>query len=577
MRRRPEIRRRAPLCPPPSGVPPLLARLYAHRGVSSLEETDLSLRHLLPVTALDGAAEGAVLLADLIEADGRILVVGDFDADGATATALALRGLRALGARQVDYLVPNRFAFGYGLTPELVQVARELRPDLILTVDNGISSVEGVAAARAAAIRVLVTDHHLPGATLPEADVLLNPNLPDNGFPSGNLAGVGVMFYLLAALRAELRARGRFGDCEAPNLAQWLDLVALGTVADVVPLDRNNRILVSQGLQRIRQGACVPGIRALAEVAGRRLGTLDAADLGFALGPRLNAAGRLEDMALGIECLLCDDPGEALRMAQELDALNRARREIEAEMKEQAEAIVAGLGARVGRDDLPHGLCLFEPGWHEGVVGIVAARIREQVHRPVIAFAETVDDPTLLKGSARSIPGVHVRDVLERVSALHPGLLGRFGGHAMAAGLSLPRDRLDDFEAAFDAAVAELARPEDLQPVVWSDGALPPEALSLETAELLRSAGPWGKDFPEPLFDGVFEVLERRIVGEKHLKLVLRDEAGRTVVDAIQFFHHEADWPEGLRRCQLAYRLSVNEWRGQRALQLMIEVARPLE
>jgi len=313
VRRRPEIRRRAPLCTPPAGVVPLLARLYAHRGVATREETDLSLRHLLPVSALDGAAEGAALLADLIEHDGHILVVGDFDADGATATALALRGLRALGARRVNYLVPNRFAFGYGLTPELVEVARDLAPDLILTVDNGISSVEGVAAARAAGIRVLVTDHHLPGATLPEADVLVNPNLPDNGFPSGNLAGVGVMFYLLAALRAELRARGHFEGREPPNLAQWLDLVALGTVADVVPLDRNNRILVAQGLHRIRQGACVPGIRALVEVAGRRLGVLDAADLGFALAPRLNAAGRLEDMALGIECLLEDETGRAAR------------------------------------------------------------------------------------------------------------------------------------------------------------------------------------------------------------------------------------------------------------------------
>ncbi|MDE2088781.1 MAG: single-stranded-DNA-specific exonuclease RecJ, partial [Gammaproteobacteria bacterium] len=464
------------------------------------------------------------------------------------------------------------FEYGYGLTPEIVAVAAQQSPDLIITVDNGISSLDGVAAARALGIQVLITDHHLPGVRLPEADAIVNPNLPDDVFPSKHLAGVGVIFYVLAALRARLREESwftRMGTAE-PNLAQFLDLVALGTVADVVPLDHNNRILVDQGLQRIRAGQCCAGVLALLEVAGRRRENLVAADLGYAVAPRLNAAGRLQDMSLGIECLLCDDPQAARTMARRLDELNRDRREIETEMQDQALAALAALDLDPER--LPVGLCLFDERWHQGVIGILAARIKERLHRPVIAFAPAGTDE--IKGSARSVSGLHIRDALDAVAAGNPGLITRFGGHAMAAGLSLTRERLPAFSDAFDREVRRHLSGDDLRGVIHSDGELTETELSLELAELLRAAGPWGQGFPEPVFDGVFEVVNRRVVGERHLKLQLRSSRASSCIDAIAFNAAEPAPAEGERVC-IAYRLDVNDYRGLRSLQLIVEHLEP--
>lgn len=559
----PEAARRFP------GLHPVLSRIYAARQVTLPEELDTGLQGLHPPERLGGLPAALDLLEQALREDWRILIVGDFDADGATSTALCLRGLRLLGARQLDYLVPNRFEYGYGLTPEIVAVAAAREPDLILTVDNGVSSIDGVAAAKALGIRVLVTDHHLPGAQLPAADALVNPNLPGDPFPSKHLAGVGVAFYVLLALRARLRERGWFAEraLPEPNLAQLLDLVALGTVADVVVLDRNNRILVQQGLARIRAGQCVPGIRALVEVGGRNLARLVAGDLGFVVGPRLNAAGRLVDMAHGIECLLCDDPAEALRMARELDDLNRERREIEADMQAQALASLERL--RLDEASLPRGLCLFDPDWHQGVIGILASRIKDQVHRPVIAFAAAGEGE--IKGSARSVPGVHIRDVLDAVAARHPDMIRKFGGHAMAAGLTLPLARFEGFQEAFAAEVARHLSEDDLHGVLHSDGELEEADLELGLAETLRQAGPWGQGFPEPLFDGRFEVLEQRIVGERHLKLRVRPVGGSRALDAIAFFQAQhADLDRG-EQVRLAYRLDVNEFRGQCSAQLRVE------
>ncbi len=557
-----EIRRRESIaeCELPETLHPVLRQVLMRRRIHSAQELSYGLDALAPPDALGNVNAAAELLAAHL--DRRILVIGDFDADGATSTAVALLGLRALGARQADFLVPDRFRFGYGLTPEIVELAATRDPDLIVTVDNGISSLAGVAAARAKGIRVLVTDHHLPGARLPDADVIVNPNLPDDPFPSKALAGVGVMFYVLLALRKLLRERALLPVPE-PNLAGLLDLVALGTVADVVPLDHNNRVLVHQGLARIRAGRCRPGILALLEIAKRLPAQLAAADLGFAVGPRLNAAGRLEDMALGIECLLADGHAKARELAARLDALNHDRRGIEQQMKEEALAAVEKLALDA---ELPLALCLFEQGWHQGVVGIVASRVKDRVHRPVIAFAE--DDVTgMLKGSARSVPGVHIRDVLDAVATRHPGLVEKFGGHAMAAGLSLAAGRLDDFAAALDAEVARWVSPEELRGVVPSDGELAPEFLRLECAEALREAGPWGQAFPEPQFDGVFEIRDRRVVGEKHLKLRLASGGGAPL-DAIAF--NAGDFPE-CRAVRAVYRLEVNEWQGRRSVQLVIE------
>ncbi|MGF1643968.1 MAG: single-stranded-DNA-specific exonuclease RecJ [Thiotrichales bacterium] len=561
--------RRRPALTSVNGVPSLLARVLSARGVSGDSELDYALTRLAPVEALTGLASAVERLVLARERDERVLVVGDFDADGATSTALALRGLRALGVRQVDFLVPNRFEFGYGLTPEIVQVARMRDPGLIVTVDNGIASIDGVAAANAAGIDVLITDHHLPGATLPAAVAIVNPNQPGDAFPSKALAGVGVVFYLLIALRQALRARGCLGvdGVAAPNLAQWLDIVALGTVADVVPLDFNNRVLVEQGLRRIRSGRAVVGIQALLAVANREVRHASAADLGYAVGPRLNAAGRLEDMSLGIECLLTDDAEVARTLAARLDDLNRQRREIEADMQSQALEILTGIDLDAA--ELPWGLTLYGADWHQGVIGILASRIRERVHRPVIAFADAGDGQ--LKGSARSVPGLHIRDALDWVATHYPGVITRFGGHAMAAGLALESNQLATFNAAFDQAVRTLLPEELLQPEVWSDGALAPDEMTVESAEMLTRAGPWGQAFPPPLFDGEFEVVQRRVLQERHLKYVLRPLRQSLALDAIIFNVAPSEWPGPGESMHIAFRLEVNRFNDSTTLQLMIQ------
>ncbi|AUM11833.1 single-stranded-DNA-specific exonuclease RecJ [Ketobacter alkanivorans] len=572
------ITRRAPVNPPAFSpeVPSLLQRIYANRGLNRDDEVDLSLRHLLPASQLKGLDSALELLVVALEQGQRILVVGDFDADGATSSALSVLALRALGAASVDYLVPNRFEYGYGLTPEIVAVAQQKHPDLIVTVDNGISSIEGVKAAREAGIKVLVTDHHLPAAELPQADAIVNPNQPGCPFPSKNLAGVGVAFYLMTALRTRLKQLNWFqrqGLAE-PNMADYLDIVALGTVADVVPLDRNNRILVHHGLARMRAGRCRPGIKALVEVAKRRLPNLVATDLGFAVGPRLNAAGRLTDMSMGIECLLVDDDRLATKYAAELEQLNHERKSIEGDMQQQALAALKQL--HLGNEaELPWGLCIYKKDWHQGVIGILASRIKERFHRPTIAFAPA--EAGQVKGSARSIPGFHIRDALDAVASRHPGLIVKFGGHAMAAGLSLRVEDLPRFEAAFDAEARRLLTRDDLTGELHSDGSLTEADIDLPVAHLLRNAGPWGQGFPEPLFDGEFELLDQRIVGEKHLKLSIGLPSSKRVVDAIAFNVDLAKWPNrNLSRIYLAYRLDVNEFRGVQNAQLMVEHLEPV-
>jgi len=556
----------------PTDLPPLLARIYATRGIASAEALDRSLAKLLPFANMLGIEAAVDLLAQALREQQRILIIGDFDADGATSSALGVRALRAMGAAQVDYLVPNRFEYGYGLTPEIVAVAAERQPDLLITVDNGIASIDGVAAARALGMRVLVTDHHLPGDALPAADAIVNPNQPDDAFAAKGTAGVGVIFYVMLALRARLRETGWFTEqgIDVPNLAELLDLVALGTVADVVPLEHNNRILVAQGLARIRRGQCCPGITALIRVAKRNPQQLVTADLGFALGPRLNAAGRLEDMALGIECLLADDADAALLLAQRLDELNRERREIEAEMKAEAMAILDEM--ELADDaELPVGLCLFEPHWHPGVIGILASRVKDRLHRPVIVFAAMDADDAEIKGSARSVPGLHIRDALDAVAKRHPDLLSKFGGHAMAAGLSLARADYARFSQAFDEEVRRHLGLADLRLEILSDGELTATELTLATAESLRNGGPWGQGFAEPLFDGIFDIVKRRIVGENHLKLVLRIPGSEQIIDAIAFNTLDHDWPADTTQVELAYRLDVNEYNGRRSVQLMVE------
>ena len=554
-----------------AGLHPLLARIYRGRGITSTDELDLGLGQLLPPDSLLHAVEAAKLLADALAEQHKITVVGDFDADGATSTALVVSALRAMGATDVGYLVPNRFEYGYGLTPEIVALAAQDKPDLIITVDNGISSIEGVAAAAAAGIRTLVTDHHLAGRTLPAAEVIVNPNQPGCTFASKNLAGVGVIFYIMLALRAELRRRDWFGanSIAEPNLAQYLDLVALGTVADVVSLDRNNRILVAGGLQRIRAGQARPGIQALLEIAGRSPETLVASDLGFAVGPRLNAAGRLDDMSIGIECLLSRDSHSARPLASQLHQFNQDRRVIEQGMQEEALTLLAGIELAEGEEP-PVGITLYDPGWHQGVVGILASRIKDRLHRPTIAFADAEDGE--IKGSARSIPGIHIRDILDAVATRHPGLVSKFGGHAMAAGLSLERDAYEDFAVAFVAEVARHAEDINLQAVIDSDGELLPDDFNLELASALRFAGPWGQHFPEPLFDGCFNIVQQRLVGDKHLKLVLAVPGTGELVDAIAFNVDLEVWPNPAQdQVAAVYRLDVNEFRGRRSLQLVIE------
>jgi single-stranded-DNA-specific exonuclease len=551
----------------PATVPPVLRRVYAARAVVSPAELDYALQHLEPPGLLAGLDAAIALLEQALHEQQRIVVIGDFDADGATSTALCLRALRAMGARDVHYLVPNRFEFGYGLTPEIVAVATGLHPDLIMTVDNGISSIAGVEAARQQGIRVLITDHHLPGTVLPPADAIVNPNSPGDGFPSKNLAGVGVAFYVMLALRARLRTRDWFArqGIQEPNLGSLLDLVALGTVADVVPLDRNNRILVQHGIRRIRAGQCVPGIRALLAVGRRNAARTVSSDLAFAVGPRLNAAGRLEDMSLGIECLLTDDEESARVIAARLDALNRDRKAIESDM--QARALQAIQALHLDAQGLPTGLCLFDPDWHQGVIGILAARIKEQFHRPVIALARVGDGE--LKGSARSIPGFHIRDALAAVAAHHPGLITRFGGHAMAAGLTLDEVHYPAFAEAFESEAARLLSGADLNHTIHSDGELQTEEFSLETAQALREAGPWGQGFPAPVFDGRFRLVSQRVVGERHLKLVLQPHGGEGQIDAIAFNTREL--PGACREVRAAYQLDVNEYRGMQSAQLVVE------
>jgi single-stranded-DNA-specific exonuclease len=566
-----------------SEVHPVLRRVYAARGLHNDADLDLSLDRLLPVGSLAGVdAAVALLTAHRL---GRVLVIGDFDADGATSTALVVRALRGMGFAHVDFLVPNRFRFGYGLTPEIVALAATRQPSLIVTVDNGVSSVAGVETAHELGIPVLVTDHHLPGAVLPRAAAIVNPNLADCRFASPALAGVGVAFYVVAALARSL-------GLNEFRAAELLDLVALGTVADVVPLDRNNRVLVAQGLRRIRAGRCVPGIRALLESAGRRFEQITAADLGFAVAPRLNAAGRLTDMTVGIACLLTGDPGEAARLAGLLARLNDERREIEQRM--QLEALDIAAGVRFGDDGGEAlGLCLFDEGWHQGVVGLVAGRIKDRLHRPVIAFARAENGS--LRGSARSISGVNIRDALDSVAAHHPGLIDKFGGHAMAAGMSMPEGNLAKFRIAFAAEIAARVEPESLSGVIHSDGALSAAELSLDTARALRGAGPWGQGFPEPVFDGNFRILDARIVGDKHLKMRLRamdtvdgthgtdgtDGTGGAgagagalgdSIEAIAFGYIGGAAEDSNVRSgagiELAYRLEVNDYRGVERVQL---------
>ena len=551
-----------------AALPEVLKRVYAGRGITDPGELALGLDQLLPPTSLKGVADAAELLADAIEGEARVLIVGDFDADGATSCAMAVSVLQQMGLREVAYLVPNRFEFGYGLTPEIVEMAAAQMPDLIVTVDNGISSVEGVSAAQAMGISVLITDHHLPGDSLPTADVIVNPNQPGCQFPSKSLAGVGVMFYVLSAVRAALRERGWFNaeSMEEPNLADSLDLVALGTVADVVPLDRNNRILVAAGLARIRSGRARPGIEALFEVAGRDHRQATASDLGFIVGPRLNAAGRLDDMSIGIECLLAESSASARGFAEKLHQLNRERRDIEQSMQQDALAQLESIDLE--GDASLFAMTLYDPAWHQGVIGILASRIRERVHRPTLVFADAEEG--MLKGSGRSIPGLHLRDVLDQVATCHPGLLTKFGGHAMAAGLSLARDDLDRFKQALNDTVAEALGHIAPERTAESDGALAAGDFGLLLAEQLASGGPWGQHFPEPLFDGQFFVRSHRIVGEKHLKLTV--DADGTEIEGIAFNIDVPQWlATPLKAFHALYRLDVNEYRGERRPQLVIE------
>lgn len=555
---------------PLTGLQRALSQVLSARGISNANDLDYGLKQLLPPSGLSQINEAAELLAEVVSAGASVVVVGDFDADGATSCALAVRSLRAFGLQDVSYLVPNRFEYGYGLSPEIVGVAAIRQPDVIITVDNGISSVDGVHAAQALGISVLVTDHHLPGEELPTADVIVNPNLPNDRFASKNLAGVGVIFYVMLALRARLRQMGWFAESGVaePNMSQFLDLVALGTVADVVPLDKNNRILVQQGMQRIRQGQACPGIQALLTVGNRNPARLASSDLGFAVGPRLNAAGRLDDMSVGIECLLADDAERAMALAGQLDDLNRERRQVEQSMQQDALAIVETIS--VDQQSKPAIYTLSDDTWHQGVVGLVASRIKERTHRPVVAMAPG-DAEGEWKGSARSVEGVHIRDLLARLDALHPNLMIKFGGHAMAAGFSVDQKNLAKFKQALLQVAEQMTVGRDWRHILWTDGALQADEFTMELAEQLRQATPWGQGFPEPLFDGEFEVLEARVVGDTHAKLKLRPLKGTQAIDAICFGFldsHEA-LPNGTIRA--AYRLDVNEFRDRQTLQLMIQ------
>lgn len=557
--------------PWPAQMPEPLQRIYAGRGIRNAEAAELKLARLLSPEHLGNIDAAVGLLSAAILARKHIVIVGDFDCDGATGTAVAVRGLRMLGATRVSYRVPHRMTHGYGLSPALVEDMAELEPDLVITVDNGIAALAGVAAAKVRGWQVLVTDHHLPGRLLPAADAIVNPNLEGDAFPSKALAGVGVMFYLLLALRRHLRESGQFRDSPEPDLSRLLDLVAVGTVADLVPLDGNNRLLVWAGLQRLRRGQCQPGLRALAELSGRALEKLTTGDIGFVIAPRLNAAGRLEDMALGIECLLSDDPGHARHLASVLDGINAERRQLQQTMVADAEALLRRLPPE--GDALPAALSLFDESWHPGVVGLVASKIKDRVHRPVVAFAPAEEGSALLRGSARSIAGFHIRDALAAVDAQHPGLIERFGGHAMAAGLSLRVEHLPLFRAAFAAQSQAMLTPETLNAQWLSDGPLAAGDITRGMAETLRLAAPWGQGFAEPLFDNVFKVRQWRVLGERHLKFDLEYDGGGASISAIHFGGWEGSAPP--ERIHAAYQLDLDDFRGRSDVQLLVRYWQP--
>lgn len=556
-------------------IHPVLKRVYASRNIQFNDDLDYSLSSLFPYDTLSGINDAVLLLQEVIKKKSRILIVADFDADGATSCALAIRGLTLMGAEDIVYVVPNRFEYGYGLTPEIVDVALEYDPDLLITVDNGISSIEGVKRARKNGVKVLITDHHLPGNELPGADAIVNPQLNGDKFPSKNLAGVGVVFYILLALRAALKEQGWFEevDLSIPNLAKLLDIVALGTVADVVPLDKNNRIMVSHGLNLIKKDKSIAGIAAILDLTGRPLSTISASDLGFSIAPRLNAAGRLTDMSLGIECLLTDDTYAAKEMAEQLDKLNKERRLIQTEMQEQA-TIELDDYLEKSSDEIAQGICLFNADWHQGVIGILAAKVKETFNRPVIAFAKENEDEDTIKGSARSINGLHIRDCLEDVTRINPELILTFGGHAMAAGLTIKESQFELFSECFNEVIKKHISLEDMQDVCMTDGELSTEDYSLQLAAEIQSAGPWGQAFPEPVFEGKFTVLDKQIVGDSHLKLKLQTD--NKILDAIAFNITDEDWPVGTNEILSTYRLGINDFRGDRKLQLFIEYLNPL-
>lgn len=555
---------------------PLLDRLYRARRIQNTKELDRTLKSMLNPNQLYGIDQAVNLLVEAYQQQQKIVIVGDFDADGATSTALSVLALRQLGFSDVDYLVPNRFEQGYGLSIPVAEMAIEKGVQLLMTVDNGVSSFEGIAFLKEKGIRVLVTDHHLPPETLPPADAIVNPNLSQCHFPSKSLAGVGVAFYLMLAVRAKFRELGIFTAETQPNFTDLLDLVALGTIADVVPLDQNNRILAYQGLMRIRARRCRPGIVALAEVANRNVEQFTSSDLGFCIGPRLNAAGRLDNMSIGVELLLANEMSKARELALDLDELNQTRKEIESGMKLEAIKICQNLTALF--KELPYGITLYQPDWHQGVLGIVSSRIKDQYHRPVIAF--TQDGEGILKGSARSIEGLHMRDVLERIHSQHPNIILKFGGHAMAAGLSIREEYFADFQYLFNQTIADWLDEEHLQGIIWTDGELNSNEFNLETAELIKSVGTWGQGFPEPCFDGEFKILDQRAIGQNknHLKMLLEPKQGGVLLDAIAFNINTRLYPDlSIKQARLAYKLEINEFRGNRSLQLLVDYIEPID
>ena len=558
----------------PDLIHPVLKRVYASRNIKSSKDLDYSLSSLIPFEELSGISDAVVLLQEMLEQKKRILIVADFDADGATSCALAIRGLTAMGAEDVIYVVPNRFEHGYGLSPEIVNVALDYDPDLIVTVDNGISSICGVEYARKNGVKVLITDHHLPGKELPKADVIINPQLADDRFPSKNLAGVGVIFYILLALRAKLKEEYWFenNNIDYPNLANFLDLVALGTIADLVPLDKNNRTMVAHGLKLIKKNKSKPGIYALLNQAGRQLSKLTTSDLSFAVAPRLNAAGRLTDMSLGIECLLTDDEGNAIEIAEKLNRLNTERRQIQDDMQEEALAELEKYLQNTS-GEIPHSICIYNKDWHQGVVGILASKIKEKFNRPAIVFAK--ENEGVLKGSARSITGLHIKDVFDEIAKLHPELILTFGGHAMAAGLTIEESQYGNFSNIFNEVVNQYISSDRLEDEYLTDGELSDDDFTLPLALAIQNAGPWGQSFPEPTFAGQFKILDKRIVGKNHLKLKLQSRNNRTTLNAIAFNMTDANWPSGTDQILSTYRLGINDFQGNSQVQLFIEHLEP--